>query len=257
MTRDLQKASLGKRIMSGIFDGILLATLAVGIAILLSLCLGYDAQLERSTAIMDRYEQQYGIDLQIPTEEYEAMPQAEKDAYMESYNAINEALQQDEEYKALYATMLNLRMIILSFSLLAAVLLMEFFVPLLFGNGQTLGKKIFGIGLMHVEGIRITAVQTFIRAVLGKFTIELMLPIYILLLTFGGGLGIVGPALLVILLVAQIICIVITRTNAPIHDVLASTVAVDFASQRIFEDREDLENYIKAIHAEQAARADY
>lgn len=254
---DLQKAQMGKRIMSGLFDGILLATLAVGIAVLLSFCLGYDAHLERYTAILDGYEQQYGIDLQIPTEEYEKLPANEKAAYDAAYDAIDDALRQDAEYAAINVKLLNLRMIILSFSLLAAVLVIELFFPLILGNGQTLGKKIFGIGLMHIEGIRITPPQVFIRAVLGKFTIELMLPIYILLLTFSGGLGIVGLVLLLALLVSQIICLVITRTNAPIHDIFASTVAVDFASQRIFEDREDRDNYIKAIHAEQAARADY
>ena len=254
---DLQKANLGKRIMSALFDNILLATLAVGIAIVLSLCLGYDAQLDNYTAVLERYEQQYGINLQIPTEEYEGMSAAEKDAYMETWHKVDAALRQDADYQALNTRLLNLRMIILSFSLLAAVLVMEFFVPLMFGNGQTLGKKIFGIGLMHIEGIRITNPQVFIRAVLGKFTVELMLPVYIVLLTFNGGLGIVGPALLVVLGIVQIICLVITRTNAPIHDIFASTVAVDFASQRIFEDREDRDNYIKAIHAEPAARADY
>ena len=248
---------MGKRIMSALFDNILLATLAVGVAVVMSFCLGYDAQLERYTAILDGYEQQYGIDLQIPTEEYQQLPAGEKAAYDEAYQAIDTALRQDAEYTALNVKLLNLRMIILSFSLLAAVLIIELLFPLILGNGQTLGKKIFGIGPMHVEGIRITNVQVFIRAVLGKFTVELMLPIYILLLTFGGGLGIVGPALLVVLLAVQIICLVITKTNAPIHDIFASTVAVDFASQRIFEDREDRDNYIKAIHAERAARADY
>ena len=254
---DLQKANLGKRIMSALFDNILLATLAVGIAVVLSLCLGYDAQLDRYTAILDGYEQEYGIDLQMPTAEYESMSASEQTAYMEKWNAVDAALRQDAEYTALNLRLLNLRMIILSFSLLTAVLVIEFFVPLLFGNGQTLGKKIFGIGLMHVEGIRVTGPQVFIRAVLGKFTVELMLPVYIALLTLNGGLGIVGPALLAVLGIVQIICLVITRTNAPIHDIFASTVAVDFASQRIFEDREDRDNYIKQIHAEQAARADY
>lgn len=254
---DLQKASLGKRIIAAIFDGILLSTLAVGLAVVLSFCLGYDAYYEDYNAIIDRYEQQYGIDLQITTEAYESMTAGEQADYMEIWNAVDAALRQDAEYTRLNMLLLNMRTLMLTFSLLAAVLVIEFFVPLLFGNGQTLGKKIFGIGLMHVEGIRVTGIQMFIRAVLGKFTLELMLPLYILLLIFSGGIGIVGPAILVVLLVVQIICLIITRTNAPIHDIFASTVAIDFASQRIFEDREDRDNYIKAIHAERAARADY
>jgi len=254
---DLQKASLGKRIIAAIFDGILMSTLAVGLAVVLSFCLGYDTYYEDYTAIIHRYEQQYGIDLQITTEAYENMSPAEQADYMEIWNAVDAALRQDAEYTRLNMLLLNMRTLMLTFSLLAAVLVIEFFVPLLFGNGQTLGKKIFGIGLMHVEGIRVTGIQMFIRAVLGKFTLELMLPLYILLLIFSGGIGIVGPAILVVLLVVQVICLIITRTNAPIHDIFASTVAIDFASQRIFEDREDRDNYIKMVHAERAARADY
>lgn len=254
---DLQKASLGKRIIAALFDGILLATLAVGIAVVLSFCMGYDTYYDDYATIVGHYEQQYGVSLSITTEEYEAMTPQQQETYMEAYNAIDTALRQDAEYTRLNVLLMNMRMMMLTFSVLIAVLLIEFFVPLLFGNGQTLGKKIFGIGIMHIEGIRVTNLQMFIRAVLGKYTFELMLPLFILLLMFSGSIGFVGPAILLILLVVQIICLIITRTNAPIHDILASTVAVDFASQRIFEDREDRDNYIKAIHAERAARADY
>lgn len=251
---DLQKASLGKRIMAAIFDGILLATLAVGLAVLLSLCFGYDAQVDRYAAIMEGYEQQYDVDVQASISN---MTDPEQTAHNEKVNAVNAALLEDTEFMALYAQLSNMRMMMLSFSLLGAVLIMELLIPLLFGNGQTLGKKLFGIGIMHIEGVRITGKQVFIRSVLGKYSVELMLPIYILVMTLTGGLGIVGWALLAVLLLAQIICLVITRTNAPIHDIFASTVAVDLVSQRIFEDIEERDNYIKAIHAERAARADY
>lgn len=251
---DLQKAHFGKRIMSAIFDGILLATLAVGLAALLSISFGYDAALDRYTAIMEQYEQQHDVDVQASTAD---MTEAEFKAHKEKVDAVQADLLKDDEFMSLYAKLSNMRMMILSFSLLGAVLMMELLIPLLFGNGQSLGKKIFGIGLMHIEGIRITGKQVFIRSVLGKYSVELMLPIYILVMTLTGGLGIVGWALLAALLLSQIVCLVITRTNAPIHDVFASTVAVDLISQRIFEDIEDRDNYIKAIHAERAARADY
>lgn len=250
---DLQKAGLGKRIMAAIFDGILLATLAVGLAVVLSFCLGYDTKVERYDAIMSGYEQQYDLDLQ----EYSLMDEEGKAANQDKAEAIYTALSNNEEFLRLDTAIANLQMMMLSFSLLGAILLMELFIPLWLGNGQTLGKKIFGIGVMSIETVRITGKQVFIRAVLGKYTIELMLPIYIALMTFTGGLGIVGLVLLAVLGIAQIICLVITRTNAPIHDIFASTVAVDFASQQIFEDIEDRDNYIKAKHAELAARADY
>ena len=251
---DLQRAGWGKRIMAAIFDGILFATLAVGLAALLSFSFGYDVQVEEYAAIMDGYEQEYGVDLEASTE---GMTPTEQAAHQEKVDAVYNELKQNTEFMALYSKMSNMRLLMLSFSPLGALLLMELLIPLFLGNGQTVGKKIFGIGLMHVEGIRITGKQVFIRAILGKYSVELMLPIYILLMTLTAGLGIVGWLLLAVLLIAQIVCVAITRTNALIHDVLASTVAVDLASQQIFEDMEDRNNYIKAVHAERAARADY
>lgn len=251
---DLQRAGLGKRIMAAIFDGVLAVTLAVGLAALLSFCFGYDVEVERYAAIMSEYEQEYDVDLESSTAD---MTSAELASYNEKVSAVYEALSQNTEFMNLYSKLSNMRLLMLSFSPLGALILMELLIPLLLGNGQTIGKKIFGIGLMHVEGIRVSGKQVFIRAILGKYSVELMLPIYIFLMTLTGGLGVVGWALLAVLLIAQIVCVVITRTNAPIHDIFASTVAVDLASQRIFEDIEDRDNYIKAIHAERAARADY
>lgn len=251
---DLQRAGWGKRIMAAIFDGILFATLAVGIAALLSFSFGYDVKVEQYAAIMSGYEQRYDVDLEASTEN---MTLDEQTAHQEKVDAVYNELTQNDEFMALYSKLSSLRLLMLSFGPLGALLLMEFMIPLMLGNGQTVGKKIFGIGLMHVEGIRITGKQVFLRAILGKYSVELMLPIYILLMTLTSGLGIVGWLLLAVLLIAQIVCVAITRTNALIHDVLASTVAVDLASQQIFEDIEDRDNYIKAVHAERAARADY
>lgn len=251
---DLQKAGLGKRIMAAIFDGVLVVTLAVGLAALLSLCFGYDVEVERYASIMNGYEEQYDVDIEASTTD---MTAAELEAHNEKLDAVYTALSQNAEFMALYSKLSNMRLLMLSFAPLGALLLMELLIPLILGNGQTVGKKIFGIGLMHIEGIRVAGKQVFIRAILGKYSVELMLPIYIGMMTFTGGLGIVGLVLLAVLLIAQIVCVAITRTNAPIHDIFASTVAVDLSSQRIFEDIEDRDNYIKALHAEHAARADH
>ena len=58
------------------------------------------------------------------------------------------------------------------------------FVPLKLGNGQTIGKKVFGIGVMRVDGVQLTTIQLFIRTILGKFTLETMIPVYIVLMIF-------------------------------------------------------------------------
>lgn len=251
---DLQKAGVGKRIMAAIFDGILVVTLAVGLAALLSLCFGYDVEVDRYASILSGYEEQYEVDIEAATTD---MTAAELEAHNKKLEAVQTALYQNAEFMTLYTKLTNMQLLMLTFSPLGALLLLELMIPLLLGNGQTIGKKIFGIGLMHIEGIRVTGKQVFIRAILGKYSVELMLPVYIAMMTFTGGLGIVGLVLLAVLLIAQIVCVIITRTNALIHDIFASTVAVDLSSQRIFEDIEDRDNYIKALHAEQAARAVY
>ena len=62
---------------------------------------------------------------------------------------------------------------------------------------------------------------------------------------------------LLIYVVAQIICMVSSHSNSPIHDLMAGTVAVDMASQRIFETYDQLIEHNKKIAAERAKRQTY
>lgn len=250
---DLQKASFGKRIVAGILDGILISILAVGLAALLSGILGYDNYMNTVNEAYARYESEYGVEFQINEEQYEALTEDQRTNWDTAYKALTE----DKEVNYAYNMLINLTMVILTSSVLLSVIVIEFVVPLLFGNGQTLGKKIFGIALMHIDGIKVSSVQLFARAVLGKFAIELMIPLSIIMMVFFNMMGVVGIIILAALLIAQIACLAITRTNALIHDVLASTVAVDMASQQIFDTREALLEHTKKIHAEQASRSTY
>lgn len=242
----MQKASFGKRIIAAIFDGILVSILAVGLATLLSVILKYDGYMNRVNAAYDKYEAEYGIEFQISQDEYENLTDEKREAYDTAY----EALKTDKDVLYNYNMLINLTLLILTFSVLIGVIAVEFVVPLLLGNGQTLGKKVFGIALMHQEGIKISNIQLFARTILGKFAIELMIPLYIIMMIFFNSIGIISIILMVVLFVAQIVCFFVSRTNSPIHDLLAGTVAVDMASQKIFPDREALVEYVKAKHKE-------
>ena len=250
---DLQKASMWKRISAGLFDGILLAMLAVGFFWLLSLALGYDRHEQAWTDACARYEQQYDVIFEISRETYEAMTEAEQ----QNYNAAYEALCADEEAMYAYNMTANLTLITVTGGILLAMLLLEFTVPLLFKNGQTLGKKIFGVGLMRFDGVKLSPVQLFTRTVLGKFALETMIPVYICILFIFGAMGIGGTLLLGALGLAQLILLIVTRENALIHDKRSGTVAVDFASQMIFDTPEALLEYKKRISAEQAKKQTY
>ena len=253
MEQDLQKAGLWKRISAGIFDGMLATMLAVGVAFLLSLAFGYDSQNEALNAAYEKYETQYGVTFNISAEQYDAMTEEEKANYQAAYDA----LVSDEEAMHTYNVVVNLMLLMTSLGILAGIVLMEFVVPLFFGNGQTLGKKIFGICLMRTDGVKLNTMQLFVRTVLGKFAIETMIPVYILLMLFMGAANIFNLLLLAAIALAQAVIVVVTRNNSLIHDLLAGTVVVDYASQRIFTSTQDLIEYQKRVAAERAAREKY
>lgn len=250
---DLQKASFGKRIIATIFDGILVSILAVALAFLISSLTGYDKYADTINEAKARYEAEYGVKLGITQQEFNELSDEDK----AQFNAATEAINNDEQVRYAYNMQINLTMVITSIPILLSIIAVEFVVPLMFGNGQTLGKKIFGIALMHTDGIKVSNVQLFARAVLGKFAIELMIPLSMIFMIGFGTIGIVGIIIIGIILIAQIVCLAITKTNALIHDVLAGTIAVDMASQKIFATREELLEYTKKRHLEQVEKSMY
>lgn len=253
MISDLQKASMWKRISAALFDGILVGIVVIGIAYLLSVVTGFDGYSDTFTRAFADYEQQYGVTFEMTEEQYLAMTGEELARYNEAY----EALCRDTEAMYAYNMMLNLTLMIASIGTLAGFLIMEFFVPLLLGNGQTLGKKIFGVCLMRTDGIKVNGPLLFIRTVLGKYTIETMVPVLILVMIFFNMVGIVGTVVLALIGLLQIILLAVTQTNSLIHDLLAKTVVVDYQSQRIFDSEEEMLEYKKKLHAERAARQEY
>lgn len=253
MIYDLQKASMWKRISAWLFDGILTSILAVGLALVLSVFLGYDRYDRAVEAAYDKYETQYDITFDISQETYQSSSAEYRARYDEAY----QALIADQEAMANYNMMLSLSMVMITLSILAAIVIWEYLIPLFFGNGQTLGKKIFSIGLVRNDGVKINHLQLFTRMILGRFTLDTMLPVYILLMLFWGSLDLIGLIILMLLVAAQILVPLLSPINAAVHDLLAGTAVVDISSQMIFSSTEDLIAYKKKIHAEMASRQDY
>ena len=250
---DLQKASVWKRVAAWIFDLILLCVLATGVAFLLSVTTGYDEYSQKLEDAYTAYETQYGTTFQISQEQYIALSEEERTVYDEAY----QALISDNDVVRIYNIVLNLSLLITTLSILLAMLILEFVIPLFLKNGQTAGKKIFSIGLIRTDSVQMNAMQLFVRTLLGKFTIETMIPVYIVLMLFWGTVNLFGLAVLLALILGQIICVAASKTNSAIHDLLAGTVAVDLPSQKVFRNTQDLISYTKRIHAERASQQDY
>lgn len=253
MIYDLQKASMWKRISAFLFDLILLSIVSVLFAWVLSQVLGYDGYQQRLDEAYTRVGEEYGIDLRMPLAEYNALD----DAGRATLNAAYDALSADAEANRTYNMLIQLTILISSIAILLGYLTMEFAVPLKLGDGRTLGKKVFGLAVMQNDGVRLRAVGLFIRTVLGKYAVETMIPVIILMMVFWGTIGVMGPIVLFAILAVEAAVMVGTKTNAMIHDLLAATVVVDYASQMIFDTREDLIRYKEKIHAEMAAKQEY
>lgn len=253
MIYDLQRASFWKRIASWMFDSILLGVLAVGFGLLLSVILGYDKHSQRVEDAYNLYETKYGISFEITQEAYESMTEQQRLNYETAYQEL--IADQDAMYA--YNMMLNLSLVITSLGIFIAVFAWEFLVPLFLGNGQTLGKKIFGLGVMRVDGVKLNNIQLFARTLLGKYAIEIMIPVTIVMMLFWGTVGLFGTLFLGALLLAQVISLIVTRTNSGLHDLLAGTVVIDFSSQMIFNSTEELIEFKKKVAADQAMRQTY
>ncbi len=253
MGYSFQKASLWKRTAAWMFDAILTGLLAVACGFLLSILLGYNGYSETLDQAYAKYGAEYGVSFDISEAEYLALPEAARQKYDDASRALNA----DGEAMHAYRMMLSLSLVIVTLGILAAFLIWEFFLPLLLGNGQTPGKKIFSLCVIRTDGVKINNLQLFVRAILGKFTVETMIPVYILLMLFWNMMDVTGTVVLLALLIAQAVILAVTHTNSLIHDLLAGTAVVDSDSQMIFPTTEALIEYQKQVAAEQAARQTY
>lgn len=253
MIYDLQRASLLKRASAYLLDVILLLTLVTGAAFALSAILGYDGYVETLEGIYAEYEAEYGIDLEISQEDFDALSREEQKVYED----VNRLMNENDEAIEAYNMTVSLALLIASLSVLIGYLVLEFMVPLILKNGQTIGKKVFGIALMRTDGVRISSFALFVRTLLGKCTVETMIPVYLLILIIFGNLGMTGTIILAGIAILQIVLVLSSRTHSAIHDMMAATVAVDLASQMIFESEADMLAYKNKLHAENAARDKY
>ena len=239
-----------KRISAAIFDFILLVTLAVGLMWGASAALDYDSYEKKLNDRREYYYEKYGFD---ESTQFDKLTDEEK----EKYNDAKDEYNKDKEVMRAVQMMFNLSLIIVTFPTLLAFLILEFFVPLLFKNGQTLGKKIFGIAVMRVDGVRVNGVLMFARTVLGKFTVETMIPLLLLIMMYFGIIGFEGLVVVIGIIFAQFMMLVLTKDRTVLHDKLAQTVTVDMASQMIFDTHEELVAYKNKLQAENADKAAY
>lgn len=263
MIYDIQKASLMKRVSAWLLDAILLAIAITGFALLMSNIVDIEADYQSYSTIIEKFnveasdnEWNLKVDFVAGTigdVEFSSLTEEQQ----EYFSAMANELVKTDEYQKVCNFIFNKTLIIVSIAFLLAYVLLELIVPLIFKNGQTIGKKIFAIAVMRTDGVKISPVILFIRTILGKYTIEAMIPVYLLLMHHFGVGSLVTLAVLVLIPIFQIILLIVTKTNSCIHDILSSTVTVDLQSQMIFESLEEKNEYMLRIHSEDVKNAKY
>jgi uncharacterized RDD family membrane protein YckC len=255
MIYDLQKADVWKRASAALLDFILTAIVAVGIIFLMSYVTGLNTHYDSYQSIMDSYEAKHGVDFDkiASAEDFNKLSKAEQ----EIINAAFADFASDEEANFHYNLMIQKIILNFSIGILVAIGVIEFVIPMLLKNGQTVGKKVFGIGVMLTDGVRVNGQIMFIRSILGKYTIETMVPLMMCLWIFTGQAGLLSLIIIALIFIGNIAMMIATRTNSAIHDMLANTVTVDMASQLIFDSPEALLEYKQEIHRQAAERAEY
>lgn len=252
MAISIQKANFWKRISAYLLDFILTAILTVGFGAILSAVVNYDSHLNKYDEIQQSYIEKYGLDVEITDEEYEKLTDEQKQPYIEA----DKALRADPEAKKEMLLIMELSLVIISIGILLATVVIHIVVPLLFKNGQTLGKKVFGLAVVRSNCVKLSKPVMIIRAVLGLYTIETMFPIMLFMMIMFGLLGSVGTITIGLFFVLQTCVIAFTQNHTAIHDLLSDTVVVDMSSQRIFETQEALIEYKQQLHAEEVAKAE-
>lgn len=270
MIKDIQKAGMWKRISAALLDIVVLIIIAEAFILLFSWMTGFSDHLKKYDAleneladIAEEYYKEYGVDVELiaNTEEFSKLSKEEQDAYKVIVEAADKAFQKDSKVLEIYyeqndvlSDIISRLLIVITFPILISFTILEFAIPLIFKNGQTLGKKAFGIAVMRVDGIKVTPFMMFARGVLGKCTFGLLVPIYLIIMVIFSILDIrLGAIVLLAILIAQIVILFATKNRTPIHDMLAQTVTVDMSSQMIFDTPEERDEYYNRITSESAA----
>ena len=256
MIYDLQKASFWKRASAFLFDLVIMIVVVVGIASLMSMAMKYELHYSNMEHERDvekqKIESEYGCELDLSVG-YSQMTEQQKEMYEKLDNAISE----NDTFQAAAFLLLNYSLVICLVSTFAAYAILEFAVPMIFGNGQTLGKKLFSIGVIRTNTVKASRLVLFVRMLFGKFTIETVLPLFVLIMMFFGIIGIVGPVVILGLVLLEVVAMLATRTRSALHDLIADCCVVDLSTQMVFESEQALLDYKKKIHEENVANSPY
>lgn len=227
-----RNASLVKRAASFLLDVILLMIAFVGFLFLFSAVFNYD---EINNAL-DKIYLDYGV--MIPNESTEGY----KFCNIEEESCLQamQLLDKEPTFQQLFIQRQRILIIMPVLSILLALLIFSFIIPLILKNGQTIGKKLFQIGYVSKSEVRIRPIQLFIKFLFGEFIINGVMCILGLYYIFWGN-GFVGIFLIFAVLIGNVVCFGLTKNKTFLADGLANMFPIDMQEQMLFDTIEELQ----------------
>ncbi len=208
---------------------------------------GEKAFLMKPITYIEYCEDEFDADLTLNSDD---VPKNQLENWYKAYDECEKVLSTDLSYSARMMKIIAFTLLMVSLGLLLSMLILEFIVPLLFKNGQTVGKKIFGVAVIHQNGVRVNTITMFIRTFLGKYAVETMVPVLLIMMMFTAN-ALISVIVLALIVIFEIVLFVWNKDYRPfIHDVFAKTVTVDLASQMIFENEAEMAEFRRNAYAE-------
>lgn len=220
MDKTLQKAPFFKRLLALMLDWMFIVIIIFTCVIPMSFLLKVDEYSEKFDQYYSEYEKKYGVDFDLTEEQFNAMTEEELKLYEEAYNALTS----DEEANKAHDTLFKHMLGSIELAILAGYLVMDVLFPLMLKNGQTLGKRVFGLAVRRANGEPTNMITILSRTVVGKFTVETAIPALVICSVLMGSLNLFGVLYVVAILVANIVLLI--KKNKVLHDILADTMVV-------------------------------
>ena len=247
---DFHKAKVIKRLAAYVIDLILLLIITAGVVMAMFSAMDYNTYEEKFEERCEKYGQQFGVDLSASRADQAELSEKEQEKYIDAWEALNA----DTEAMDAIKQKIRIELVSAMVGFFAAYVILEIMIPLILKNGQTVGKTVLGLCVMHKYHVRVGVMQIIYRTVLGKYFIETLIPVVMLILSDYGVLGTTASLVLAVIAMVQGFFVMMSQANCGIHDKLFNTVVADFNEQHIFDTLDERITFEEAYEEEMARR---
>ena len=221
-----------KKIASFILDFIIIVIVFTGFLLLSSYIFNYDAKFSEYNKLI--------VDSGVGT-----LDENNKIVYCSIENAECEnayrTLYSNPAFIELYGSIRKYWFFGPTLSMLIATLIFEFIIPLSNKKHMTIGMRLFQLAPLSNSGVKVSTLQLFIRFLFGRFIICGVLPVFaILYVMIDDGNILFSIILLVLILVANIVCYVLSHQRSLISNTIAQCSLVDANEQIFFDNTKQL-----------------